>query len=188
MAYTKSGVALSDTLWTGAAIVALVGSALSLSRILPLVAASMSAGFALIDLSCGVALLWALQSFPSYSVDRQHSFQLSQHGLPLGKYVYDAIRRTGQNRVEGRRTQVALERSGRLYPRVATAACAACPAGSGRMPDELTASTLTPTIGTPPRSSPRTKQNWIAFDHVYAHGLRTTDSFPVIFNSRDFRL
>ena len=30
------------------------------------------------------------------------------------------------------------------------------------------------------------QRNWIVFDKAYSHGSRTTDSFPVIFNSRYF--
>ena len=112
MAYTKSGVGLSDGLWTGGRDRGCHRRAESLRRIVR-VAASLSAGFVVVDLCFAVALLWTMQSFPSTAVDRQHSFEFSQHGMPLGKYVFDTIRRAAQNRVEAAEPTY-LERLGSL--------------------------------------------------------------------------
>ena len=183
IAYTKSGAAISDGLWIGAAILAVIGGAVSLNRIVR-VAASLSAAFAVVDLSCAVALLVTMQSFPSFAMDRQHSFQVSQHGMPLGKYVYDTIRKAARNRVEVAEPYL---------PRATGDPAVAAPRPNARhvllvLAECLRADHL-PSYGYDRNTTPfitSEQQNWIVFDKAYSHASRTTDSFPVIFNSRYF--
>ena len=183
LAYTKVGVAISDSIWTAAAIVALVGGALGLTRILR-VAASLSAGFVLVDLClllpcCGPSCRFRptpwTDNTRSSSVStgcRSESMSLTRFDVPP-RIVSRLPRRTCLEPLG-----IPLVLSPRPNARHVLLVLAEC-LRADRLPVYGYHRDTTPFITSD-------IQNWIAFDNAYSHGSRTTDSFPVIFNSRYF--
>ena len=178
LAYTASDVGLADAATFLLATVAAIGLVVRGSAHIWEAARPWSGviGGALI----GLVVLVALRAAP---VSRQHTFMVSEHSLPAVKYLMALTGSTGSNRVEAFQPIVpdapsepdllALPKARHVLVIVAEALRADHLPAYGYLRD------TTPYL--------RSEQGrWIAFRRAYAHGSRTADSFPVIFNSRYF--
>jgi glucan phosphoethanolaminetransferase (alkaline phosphatase superfamily) len=181
IAYTRSGTSGSDVFVFCAAAIVSILMIVSLMRSVwfEQTASGMSVGKVLI----AATALWGLQHLPAQSGGREFRFQLMEHSLPATKYAFELANVFSSNEVEAARGFIPR---GVLGPQQSTAPkarhvlliIAEC-LRADHLPAYGYSRNTTPFIQSE-------SEKWLSFTHAYAHGSRTADSFPVMFNSRYF--
>jgi arylsulfatase len=179
LAYTASDVGLVDTAIVLLATVTAVGLVVRRSAdIWKAVRPSWPT-----VIGCAATGLLALAVVRALPVGTQHTFMVSEHSLPAVKYLMALAGSTGSNRVESFQPIVPTapsEPDSQALPKARHVLVI--------MAEALRADHL-PAYGYRRDTTPyltSEQGRWIAFRRAYAHGSRTADSFPVIFNSRYF--
>jgi glucan phosphoethanolaminetransferase (alkaline phosphatase superfamily) len=181
VAYTKSGTSASDSIML-AFVVLIIGLAV-VATVRRVWQEKVVAWRPVANGVFGVALLWLLHSYPSREVNREHAFLVSEHSLPAAKYAFQGLTVFDSSGIEHARE---------LIPRPAVATTPP-PHPTARhvlliLAEALRADHL-PAYGYARETTPFLQSdagNWVVFKRAYAHGSRTADSFPVIFNSQYF--
>jgi glucan phosphoethanolaminetransferase (alkaline phosphatase superfamily) len=175
LAYTASDTRLLDTATFLTASLAI--TILVLANVRSTWAARRPWAAVIWSTMAGFAILVALRVAP---IGKQHTFTVSEHSLPAEKYLV-ALTGMGGSGIES------------FQPLIPTFEPLPVTIPKARhvlviMAEALRADRL-PAYGYARDTTPyltAERERWITFRRAYAHGSRTTDSFPVIFNSRYF--